>query len=421
MKKIQWNDSRKELVDSLYLILMQGINQLLPLIVMPYLMVVLGAGGYGYIGFSLSVVQYLTLIVDFGFNLSATKHVAIVKDDIEERSKVFWSVFWAKSLLLLASSLLLVILIAFVPTFQRYGFVIICTFPMVLGSTYTFLWMFQGIGKVRDMAIINTLSKILMLPLIFVFVKDKTDFPMAALLQSMVFVLTAIISSAYLYKIKVIRFFKVKRERIWEEIKDSFPLFLSSASTSVYTQLFVVVLGFLCAEDVVGKYSSAERIMRALCFVLYVPINQAFFPKVSALSSNNRTEGIKVLQRVKWLVLGIMSTVSILLFIFAPTIGHLLGKDYEGFDTLLRIFAFAPIFIGIGGVYGQIGLIALGNKLSRIHFRNVYFVVALLAILFIGILSPLWYEKGTAIALLLTEASVFFLMMYNCKKDIGVC
>lgn len=98
-----------------------------------------------------------------------------------------------------------------------------------------------------------------------------------------------------------------------------------------------------------------------------------------------------------------------------------IGKDYEGFDTLLRIFAFAPIFIGIGGVYGQIGLIALGNKLSRIHFRNVYFVVALLAILFIGILSPLWHEKGTAIALLLTEASVFFLMMYNCKKDIGVC
>lgn len=43
--------SRKELVDSLYLIALQGINQFLPLLVLPYLMVVLGATGYGYVGF----------------------------------------------------------------------------------------------------------------------------------------------------------------------------------------------------------------------------------------------------------------------------------------------------------------------------------------------------------------------------------
>ena len=49
------NNNRKELVDTLYLIMLQGINQLLPIIVMPYLMVKLGAEGYGYVGFSLSV------------------------------------------------------------------------------------------------------------------------------------------------------------------------------------------------------------------------------------------------------------------------------------------------------------------------------------------------------------------------------
>ena len=45
------NKNRKELVDTLYLIMLQGINQLLPVIVMPYLMVKLGAEGYGYVGF----------------------------------------------------------------------------------------------------------------------------------------------------------------------------------------------------------------------------------------------------------------------------------------------------------------------------------------------------------------------------------
>ncbi len=45
--------------------------------------------GYGYVGFALSVIQYIIIIVDFGFNLSATKHIAMVEDDYDERSRVF--------------------------------------------------------------------------------------------------------------------------------------------------------------------------------------------------------------------------------------------------------------------------------------------------------------------------------------------
>lgn len=112
--------SRKELVDSLYLIALQGINQFLPLLVLPYLMVVLGATGYGYIGFSLSVVQYLVLVVDFGFNLSATRRIAQVRDNREELTRVFWSVFWAKLVLLAGALLLLAVLLLAVPTFQKY-------------------------------------------------------------------------------------------------------------------------------------------------------------------------------------------------------------------------------------------------------------------------------------------------------------
>ena len=149
--------SRKELVDSLYLIALQGINQFLPLLVLPYLMVVLGATGYGYIGFSLSVVQYLVLVVDFGFNLSATRRIAQVRDNREELTRVFWSVFWAKLVLLAGALLLLAVLLLAVPTFQKYRTALLCTLPMLVGSAFTFLWLFQGIGRVRQMAIINDL------------------------------------------------------------------------------------------------------------------------------------------------------------------------------------------------------------------------------------------------------------------------
>ena len=129
--------NKQEVVDILYLFVLQGVNKFLPFLVIPYLMVKLGATGYGYIGFSLSVIQYLALIIDFGFDLSATKHLAIAGEDKQERTRIFWAVFWAKTMLLAASLLLLFILIAFVPTFKSYQAAIFATTPMALGSTYT--------------------------------------------------------------------------------------------------------------------------------------------------------------------------------------------------------------------------------------------------------------------------------------------
>ena len=60
--------NKQEVVDILYLFVLQGVNKFLPFLVIPYLMIKLGATGYGYIGFSLSVIQYLALIIDFGFD-----------------------------------------------------------------------------------------------------------------------------------------------------------------------------------------------------------------------------------------------------------------------------------------------------------------------------------------------------------------
>jgi len=56
----------RELKDVFCLLAMLGLNYIAPLLVLPYLMKVLGAEKFGYIVFSLAVMQYLMLLVDFG-------------------------------------------------------------------------------------------------------------------------------------------------------------------------------------------------------------------------------------------------------------------------------------------------------------------------------------------------------------------
>lgn len=416
-QQLGFAENRRELVDSLYLIVLQGVNKILPLLVLSWLMLKLGAVGTGYTGFALSVVQYVVIVVDFGFDLSATKRISIVRDDPAALTRAFWAVVWAKTGLLVASVLVLLLLMAFAPTLHVYSLAIFCTLPMAVGSAFTFMWMYQGIGKVRLMAIMNTCSKMLVLPLIFLWVRDTADYPWAALFQSMVYVITAVLSCWWLWRKRVVGRIVYCPQDIREAVRESFPLFLSRASTSVYTQLFVVILGLFSATDAVGRYTSSENVMRALCFVLYVPITQAFFPRISQLSVANRAEAVRTFRIVKRLVMGAMLVVSVMLFVGATFFTHYLGESFKGIDRVLQIMSPAPLFIGLGAVYGQMGLIALGNARTRRQFRNVYVGVAVVSVAAVAVSVPLAGEKGAAISLSLSEALVFLLMAVCCRNS----
>lgn len=413
--------NKKELTDSLFLIMLQGVNQLLPVLVMPYLMIRLGAAGYGYVGFGLSVVQYLMLVVDFGFNLSATKRIAQALGDRQECSRVFWNTVAAKSLLLLASLAVLAVLLVFVPTFRLYGAAIVATLPMVIGSTFTFMWLFQGMGKVRMFSVMNTLSKLALLPLIFVFVKTPEDYVLAAFLQAVVFVSTALLSNGYIYVRRMVMWVRPTWKGTREELRQSFPLFLSTASTSVYTQLVVIVLGFYCTTEIVGQYASADRIMRALCFLLYTPLCQVFFPKISSLATDARTSALALFRQVRWLAVGVMGCVALALFLGGSLLPTLLGADYAGIDLDLKLLAIAPVAIAFGGVYGQMGLIALGNEQTARRFRDVYFIAAFFSVVLLFVLTPWFTAVGACIVVSLTEVLVAALMYLNYKKHLSVC
>lgn len=414
-------ENGRELKDSLYLILLQGVNQFLPVLLIPYLMYTLGAAGYGYVGFAFSVIQVVTLVVDFGFDLSATKHVAQVVADAGACSRVFWNVLAAKVFLLLVAAFLLFLTLLCVPAVSLYASAVWATFPMAVGSVFSCMWFFQGVGKVRIYSVMNTVSKLILLPLVFVFVKSPDDYVWAALLQSLVFVSTAIVTLVYIWRNGMVGWCKPCWRGMCEEMRQSYPLFLSKASTSVYTQLFVVILGFFCAADAIGRYTSAERIMRAVCFFLIVPVNQSFFPKVSRLAATDRAGAMKVF-RLVWIVVAVaMFIVFFMLFFGGSYLPAFFGEDYRGIETLLRIFALAPPAIGVGSVYGQMGLVAMGGHEARIRFRNVYFIVAVFALATVAVLAPLWGTDGAAWTIVASEWLVCGLMCYYFHREVRAC
>ncbi len=409
----------REIKDVFYLVALQGINYVMPLVVFPYLMAVLGAEKFGYIGFSTALIQFFMLIVDFGFNFTATKEVALHKDNPQLLRNIFWNTLTAKTGLLTASFIIFTLLMYAVPRFSVYRSTAFIFFLMVVGNTFSFVWYFQGLGKIRLVSIANIISKLLILPLIFWFVKTPNDYLKAAFIQASVYLFSALLTTGILVLGKMLPAYqKPAWEQIQTGLRSAFPVFLSMVASSLYVALFAVILGFFSTPTEVGKYTAAEKIMRSFCYLILLPISQAFFPKISAMSQSAKNDAYLLIKKITFSVGGIMLLVFMILFFFSEFILTLLGKDYEGIGTLFHIMAFIPFFIAIGGIYGQLGMLALGDEQDKRHYQNVYFMASAVAIATIFALVPHYKAVGATIALLITEGIVAFVLFYKFHKNI---
>lgn len=402
--------------DTLYLFVLQGMNYAIPILLMPYLMIKLGVKSYGLIGFSTAIIQFLILFVDFGFNLSATKRVAIYKENKQVLSCIFYSTVFVKSILLFISLFAFIVVIN-IPKFHEYQLALLCSLPMLIGSTYTFTWFYQGLGQIRYLSILSMFCRILILPTLFYFIQTPQDYMKAIFINSAVYVVIALMSIYWIYKNKLVKWERVSFQSMQFELKESFPFFLSTASISIYTQLFVVILGFFSNPTVVGVYTAAEKITRSISLLFYTPINQVYYPKIANIASQHKNEARDLLSRVFKFCLLLMMFLSLIIFVFSPLIEELIGVEYAGLSDLLRILCLVPVVSAIGGVAGQMGLIAYidSGKAKKI-FQNVYIVAGLFAVLLVTLLTYFFQERGASVAVLLTETLVAVLMIYYFKK-----
>ncbi|MBR2492292.1 MAG: oligosaccharide flippase family protein, partial [Paludibacteraceae bacterium] len=199
-------------------------------------------------------------------------------------------------------------------------------------------------------------------------------------------------------------------------IKEAFPIFLSSAATSIYTVSFVLILGYFATADIVGQYSASERIMRVLILFAFTPTMQVFYPKVSRMAKANKSEAENLYKKILYWVIGFMSLICVGIFILSYIIVPLAGDDYMGTESIMRIMSLAPIFIGTGGVIGQIYILAISDNKYKKYFTKTYIMAAIVAIISIFIFIPTLKAQGAAIALLITEVFVMCSFIYYKRK-----
>lgn len=345
------------------LLLLQGSNYIIPLLTLPYLTRVLGVEGFGIYSLTLSLAQYFVILIDFGFNLSASKKIAEHQDDPEYISKIFFETLYSKSILCLASILIVILLV----TTNSHAVIkseLIYTVLMLIGTTLMPVWFFQGIEKLSVVTNLMIVAKLSMLPLFFIFVRSDADIKYAVMIQSSMNLLAGIIAIIYIYRKKLVKAVDFSNLRLAYTLKDSFPIFWATLSISLYTMSTTIIIGIFSNVYEVSIFTAADRVKGAILGVFLV-LGNAFYPRINSLLVNKKEEAYALIRKIFYWQGALCIAIIIFVVIFSKLITRIMfGPEYSEVSALLILFTPVYLLVIQSTVLGNYILLPHGHRKS---------------------------------------------------------
>lgn len=400
--------------NALALYAVQGLNFLLPLVVLPFLLRRLGPEGYGAIVLAQAFLGYFIMLTDFGFNLTAARDISVARDDAARVARIYWTTQAARGLLLLLSAVLIVILVAALPAFRKEWTVFAVCSVMLVGSVLFPAWYFQGLERLRETAMAQAMSKCLLAACIFAFIRSPQQTLLAAFFMSSPQLAGLIAAVALGYRAAPRMFYRPGYADIRGALAGSLDMFLSTISSSLYLYTNTVILGLMAGERAVGCYGIANRLIIALQS-LAGPVTQAVFPRASMLFASEPDRGWELVRRVSWLLFPALGLATVVMIVFAPWVVQLIaGGAYAQAIPVMRIMAPVPLLVTLASLLAQTIMVNL--RLTRFLWR-IYIVVGLFNLALLPFLVHFFAASGAAASLTLAEALGPLFMFWVLRRE----
>ncbi|TQV62355.1 MAG: flippase [Sulfurovum sp.] len=409
LNKIANSDVKRLFANFISLLVLQGANYILPLLILPYLIRTIGVENFGILSFAEATITYFMIITDYGFNSTATRWISVHRDNKQKVTEIFSAVLTAKFLLMFLSAIILTILLFISDRFYEHKEVYIFTFGMVIGQVLFPTWFFQGYEKMKYIAYLNTILKILSTVSIFIFVTEQSDFYIVPILNALGTIIAGIWSFFIIKKDFGISFCFQSIEKVIFYFKDGWHLFLSTIAVVMYTSTNIVILGVISSDhSLVGHYSIAEKIIM-ITAAFGSLIDRAIFPHFSKIWINSQHEYYQKFNNILILLISIMSIFTIFLHFFNDFIMLLIaGEKIEISSDILAILAFAIIFMPLGSLYSNSFVIQEKN----IYVTKVTIMTMIFNLLLVPLLTWKYSVYGMAYGVVLVNMFHIFLNVF---------
>ncbi len=398
------------------LLTLKGVDYILNFVMLPFLLRMLGADRFGAIVFMQSVVQYMVVAVEYGFNMTAPRDIARASDE-RAIGKIFSDVMSAKILIALGLMLLTLIAIVVMPSTVDFDVILfLAVLPTVLGNIAFPVWFFQGIQQMKFITIAVTSARLIILCSMFFLINGPNDYLIAAILQSSMMIVAGLLSFAIIIKNYRYVFVRPTLDGIKNVLRDGREIFISTVAINLYTTTNIVILGLMTNPTAVGYFGAANKLIDSVKGLMGA-FSTAVYPHVSAKVKESPRGAIEFIKKFGRLYSGLFLVVSIILCAFAaPIVEILFGAGYEQTILILRLMAWLPFVISLSNVFGIHFMLNFG---LQDLFSRILIAAAVLDFIIIFPLTSEYGNIGVAVVMLLVEIFVTLVMGLAVRKKIN--
>lgn len=351
-------DLRYFFFGSIYSGLSSLIGLLAPLIVLPHIINTIGLTYYGISAVAFTVSIFLSLVVDFGFNISCVNKLSKTK---ENKSAIISNVIYAKALIFLLLIVLAIIsyLILFDSKIEQKVYLTSLIIP--LASVFNMSWALQGLQRIKAWSIIQSIGFLIYVVATFLLINSPDDVLFVNLAYGIGFLFSGFFSIIYLttrHKVFLSRF---KIRAVLEEIRDSYHFFLSNILS--YATLFFLgpLTGAIISYEAAGIYSILEKIYQLMRKPLSI-YQTLMLPKISGILEFDRFRALSLIRKTyPFVVLLILIQSAVIFFYKEEVITFFTLENVELLNRLLSI-SFAGIIMTLINSPLALLLMALDKK-----------------------------------------------------------
>jgi O-antigen/teichoic acid export membrane protein len=399
------------------LFIVQIANVFMPMLTIPYVVRVIGPEKFGIINYTGAIVGYFILLINYAFNLTASRRIAQNKNDKKKINQIFNEVLGAQIVLWVLAVVIFIFCIIFLPVFQQNLKVFIVTFLMTVACVLTPDWLYQGMGNLQRLAFFNLFSKIGFTIIILFLIKNAEDFFWQPLALSIVQIMVTFISlrwAIFKYNLKI----KIPAlKAILEVLNNDKTIFFSSIVISLYTTTNIVILGSFASVTEVGYFTAAQKFIILSQSVIIMPLTNALFPFIGGEFSKGEVNGINVVKKIAPYIVFIMFLLGLFLVTVGSWfIGVFYGDSFERSKLIFRVMAFIPFIISISNLYGI--QIMLNLKLDKVILK-ITSIGAIISLCINALMVQYFGGFGAASAWLITELFITISMGFYLYK-IGI-
>ncbi len=333
-----------------------------PLVTIPFLTRMLHADGWGTVAFVLSLSELVALVIEYGFNLSATREISQKRADRDACRNVMGGVLGAQAVLAAIGIGLALAVTPFLPLLRDHPRLVAAGLFYAVAQGCTPLWFFQGLERMKLAAGLEVFAKTAALVGILLLVRAPEDAWKVVSLQAGAAGVSTVAGVALAFRSFSFRMPTVAL--VGGALRRGWPMFVFRSAESLYGVGNAFLLGLFAAPAVVGYFATAEKISKAV-FGLLNPVREALYPRLSLLVASAEREAAKLARLGILFMTGTGAMLTAAVAVTAPWLVHLVaGEAQAGAIPVLRVMAALPLVLSVTYSVGLQWLLPLGRDVT---------------------------------------------------------